>query len=84
MNFFDDTPCFFSSCRTRGTSLSIYKDSAATGETYSQQSDISQPWHTLGARAERNKENNAIPGKWKSFKVLIFLHIFLFVCPSHD
>ncbi|XP_057445191.1 mitotic spindle checkpoint protein BUBR1 [Lotus japonicus] len=55
--------------RTRGTSLSIYKDSAATGETYSQQSDISQPWHTLGARAERNKENNAIPGKWKSFKI---------------
>lgn len=26
-------------------------------------------WSTLGARTERNKENNAIPGKWKSYKV---------------
>ncbi|XAR64674.1 hypothetical protein NMG60_11008446 [Bertholletia excelsa] len=58
--------------KAQGTTLSIYKDSNA---------DISldyQPgmpktdtksWHNLGARAERNKENNAIPTKWTTNKV---------------
>lgn len=27
-------------------------------------------WHTLGVKAERNKENNAVPAKWTSYKVL--------------
>ncbi|KAM7252802.1 hypothetical protein ACFE04_025420 [Oxalis oulophora] len=26
-------------------------------------------WNTLGARAERNKENNSLPAKWTTFKV---------------
>jgi len=68
-----------SSCRTRATLFSIYKDSAATGETDPHQPDQSHSWRTLGARADRNKENNAIPGKWKSFKVLNFQH---FACIS--
>ncbi|ESW25120.1 hypothetical protein PHAVU_003G009000 [Phaseolus vulgaris] len=55
--------------RTRATPFSIYKDSAATGETDPHQPDQSHSWRTLGARADRNKENNAIPGKWKSFKI---------------
>jgi len=62
----------FSSCRTRAAPFSIYKDSAATGETDPHQPDQSHSWRTLGARVDRNKENNAIPGKWKSFKVLNF------------
>jgi len=60
------------SCRTRAAPLSIYKDSNANGETCPPQPDPSHSWLKLGGRAERNKENNAIPAKWKSFKVLIF------------
>ncbi|TKY69134.1 Mitotic spindle checkpoint protein BUBR1 [Spatholobus suberectus] len=55
--------------RTRAAPLSIYKDSVATGDTGPHQPDLSHSWHTLGARADRNKENNAIPGKWKSYKI---------------
>ncbi|RDY12948.1 Mitotic spindle checkpoint protein BUBR1, partial [Mucuna pruriens] len=55
--------------RTRAAQLSIYKDSAATGDTGPHQPELSHSWHTLGARADRNKENNAIPGKWKSYKI---------------
>ncbi|KAG4906206.1 hypothetical protein GLYMA_20G006600v4 [Glycine max] len=55
--------------RTRAAPLSIYKDSADTGDTDPHKPDPSHSWHTLGARADRNKENNAIPGKWKSYKV---------------
>ncbi|KFK31015.1 hypothetical protein AALP_AA6G057300 [Arabis alpina] len=48
----------------------IYKD--ADSDTTSE-SDKSKPefgsWLMLGGRAERNKENNSLPGKWKSFKV---------------
>lgn len=61
-----------SSCRIRAVPFSIYKDSAATGETDPRHPEQSHSWHTLGARADRNKENNPIPGRWKSFKVLIF------------
>ncbi|WJX16904.1 non-specific serine/threonine protein kinase [Trifolium repens] len=55
--------------RTRAAPLSIYKDSNASGETSPHQPDQSHSWLKLGARAERNKENNAIPAKWKSFKI---------------
>ncbi|XP_045833323.1 mitotic spindle checkpoint protein BUBR1 [Trifolium pratense] len=55
--------------RTRAAPLSIYKDSNASGETGPHQPDQSNSWLKLGARAERNKENNAIPAKWKSFKI---------------
>ncbi|PNX69539.1 mitotic checkpoint serine/threonine-protein kinase BUB1-like protein, partial [Trifolium pratense] len=55
--------------RTRAAPLSIYKDSNASGETSPHQPDQSNSWLKLGARAERNKENNAIPAKWKSFKI---------------
>ncbi|KAL5557646.1 hypothetical protein UlMin_033857 [Ulmus minor] len=55
----------------RGVALSIYKDSSAADSHH--QPDIlktdSNSWHTLGARAERNKENNAIPSKWTSYKI---------------
>jgi hypothetical protein len=27
------------------------------------------PWSTLGAREERNKENSAVPTKWTTYKV---------------
>ncbi|AES59939.1 putative mitotic spindle checkpoint protein Bub1/Mad3 [Medicago truncatula] len=55
--------------RTRAAPLSIYKDSNANAETCPPQPDPSHSWLKLGGRAERNKENNAIPAKWKSFKV---------------
>ncbi|KAL0770806.1 hypothetical protein Bca101_035957 [Brassica carinata] len=51
--------------------LSIYTDT--TSGNQQQESDKSRPeygsWLMLGGRAERNKENNALPGKWKTFKV---------------
>ncbi|CAH8389353.1 unnamed protein product [Eruca vesicaria subsp. sativa] len=47
--------------------LSIYAD------TNQQESEKPKPeygsWLMLGGRAERNKENNSLPGKWKTFKV---------------
>ncbi|WVZ12448.1 hypothetical protein V8G54_016978 [Vigna mungo] len=55
--------------RIRAVPFSIYKDSAASGEIDPRHPDQSHSWHTLGARADRNKENNPIPGRWKSFKV---------------
>lgn len=60
---------------SRGTSaatLNIYKDSSVDS-TLHQQQDMSKTdlnsWLTLGGKAERNKENNAIPTKWTSYKV---------------
>ncbi|KAK7308524.1 hypothetical protein VNO77_42135 [Canavalia gladiata] len=55
--------------RSRAAPLPIYKDSDATGDTGPHQPDLSHSWHTLGGRTDRNKENNAIPGKWKSYKI---------------
>ncbi|KAF8108836.1 hypothetical protein N665_0104s0150 [Sinapis alba] len=50
--------------------LAIYKDTASGDQT---ESDKTKPefgsWLMLGGRAERNKENNALPGKWAAFKV---------------
>ncbi|WZZ02983.1 hypothetical protein YC2023_088904 [Brassica napus] len=48
----------------------VYKDTTTGDQT---ESDKSKPefgsWLMLGGRAERNKENNALPGKWAAFKV---------------
>ncbi|KAF2594402.1 hypothetical protein F2Q70_00044641 [Brassica cretica] len=50
--------------------LAVYKDTTTGDQT---ESDKSKPefgsWLMLGGRAERNKENNALPGKWAAFKV---------------
>lgn len=59
------------SCRATGSTFSIFKDS--TNSSIGHHPEMSKadvkPWHSLGARAERNKENNAIPSKWTSNKV---------------
>ncbi|KAK4421853.1 Mitotic spindle checkpoint protein BUBR1 [Sesamum alatum] len=58
--------------RAPGTSFSIFKDNGS-GSLLGHQSEAPKldvkPWHSLGARAERNKENNAIPSKWTSNKI---------------
>ncbi|XP_033146323.1 mitotic spindle checkpoint protein BUBR1-like [Brassica rapa] len=50
--------------------LAVYKDTTSGDQT---ETDKSKPefgsWLMLGGRAERNKENNALPGKWAAFKV---------------
>ncbi|GMN34661.1 hypothetical protein TIFTF001_004822 [Ficus carica] len=59
--------------RAHAAPLSIYKDSSAVDTTSRHQPDMLKSdinsWHTLGSRAERNKENNAMPTKWKAYKV---------------
>ncbi|XP_052201150.1 mitotic spindle checkpoint protein BUBR1 [Diospyros lotus] len=58
--------------RAQGTPLTIYKDTTTAGSLVHQPKlslTDSKSWHSLGARAERNKENNAIPGKWTSNKI---------------
>ncbi|WOH03604.1 hypothetical protein DCAR_0623003 [Daucus carota subsp. sativus] len=63
--------------RAQGTSLSVYTD-ANSAASFGHQSELSKsevkPWHTLGPRAERNKENNAIPTKWTANKIPKFSH----------
>ncbi|KAF3619818.1 Mitotic spindle checkpoint protein BUBR1 [Capsicum annuum] len=57
--------------RAQGSLISIYKDSSA-GMSSTPQSEIPKlenTWHCLGARADRNKENQAIPSKWTSNKI---------------
>ncbi|XP_038994428.1 mitotic spindle checkpoint protein BUBR1-like isoform X1 [Hibiscus syriacus] len=57
--------------RIQRTPLSIYNDNnmdVMRGHP-SKPSTYSNSWHTLGGRAERNKENNAVPAKWTSYKV---------------
>ncbi|KAH6834702.1 BUB1-related budding uninhibited by benzymidazol [Perilla frutescens var. hirtella] len=58
--------------RATGSTFSIFKDSG-NSSVFGQQPEMSKvdmkPWHSLGARAERNKENNAIPSKWTSTKI---------------
>ncbi|KAH0874793.1 hypothetical protein HID58_072155, partial [Brassica napus] len=50
--------------------LAVYKDTTTGDQT---ESDKSKPEFgsglMLGGRAERNKENNVLPGKWAAFKV---------------
>ncbi|KAH0681511.1 hypothetical protein KY284_022596 [Solanum tuberosum] len=57
--------------RAQGSLFSIYKDGNAGMSTL--QSEIPKlentSWHCLGARADRNKENQAIPSKWTSNKI---------------
>ena len=52
----------------------MYKDTTTEDQT---ESDKSKPEFgsllMLGGRAERNKENNALPGKWAAFKVFLLL-----------
>lgn len=54
------------------TPLSVYNDTnidiMVRNQTNKSKEDLNS-WSTLGARTERNKENNAIPGKWKSYKI---------------
>ncbi|KAK3014335.1 hypothetical protein RJ639_008928 [Escallonia herrerae] len=54
------------------TPLAIYNDNNA-GITMGHELELSKSsvksWHVLGARAERNKENSAIPAKWTSNKI---------------
>lgn len=60
------------SCRAQRTPLSIYKDTnvdVMLGHQPGKSKTDLNPWSTLGARAERNKENNAIPSKWTTYKV---------------
>ncbi|KAL1338897.1 hypothetical protein HN51_033496 [Arachis hypogaea] len=66
---FRSDPSDSSNSRSGAAPLSVYKDSVGCDDSIPHQTDISNSWHTLGPRAERNKENNAIPGKWKSYKI---------------
>ncbi|XP_051118167.1 mitotic spindle checkpoint protein BUBR1 [Andrographis paniculata] len=58
--------------RAPGTNLSVFKDDSSTS-SFGHQPELAipdmKPWHSLGARAERNKENNSIPSKWTSTKI---------------
>ncbi|KAK4276429.1 hypothetical protein QN277_014584 [Acacia crassicarpa] len=59
--------------KTGEAAFTIYKDSTATDDDCPQQPDVSKrelhSLHPLGPRAERNKENNAIPGKWTAYQI---------------
>ncbi|KAJ4910396.1 Mitotic spindle checkpoint protein BUBR1 [Raphanus sativus] len=50
--------------------LAICKDTTSSDQA---EMDKSKPefgsWLMLGGRSERNKENNALPGKWVAFKL---------------
>ncbi|KAJ0240132.1 Mitotic spindle checkpoint protein BUBR1 [Hirschfeldia incana] len=50
--------------------LSIYSDNTPGNHPEPEKSKPEYgSWLMLGGRAERNKENNSLPGKWKTFKV---------------
>ncbi|KAJ0702060.1 putative mitotic spindle checkpoint protein Bub1/Mad3 [Helianthus annuus] len=53
----------------QGGSLKVFKETGKSSLHGSDSSLKPSTWHTLGARAERNKENNAIPSKWTSNKI---------------
>ncbi|EXB56250.1 hypothetical protein L484_024787 [Morus notabilis] len=59
--------------RGHAASFNIYKDAGVLDTTSHHQPDMLKmdvhSWHALGSRAERNKENNAMPTKWKAYKV---------------
>ncbi|XVF82377.1 hypothetical protein PTKIN_Ptkin16aG0041900 [Pterospermum kingtungense] len=56
--------------QVRRTPLSIYNDNTDVMRGHdSKPKTDSNSWHTLGGRAERNKENNAMPAKWASYKI---------------
>ncbi|KAK8647326.1 hypothetical protein V6N13_121070 [Hibiscus sabdariffa] len=57
--------------RVQRAPLSIYNDNnmdVMRGH-HTKPSTDSNSWHNLGGRAERNKENNAVPAKWTSYKI---------------
>lgn len=63
------TLCF---CRNHKAPFSVYKDTNVDimSSYHPDKSNADNSWHTLGAQAERNKENNARPSKWmSSYKV---------------
>ncbi|KAB2631967.1 mitotic spindle checkpoint protein BUBR1 [Pyrus ussuriensis x Pyrus communis] len=53
--------------------INIYKESNSVDVGSRYHPDVPKTdlnsWHTLGPRAERNKENNAIPTKWTTYKI---------------
>ncbi|KAF9683289.1 hypothetical protein SADUNF_Sadunf05G0197400 [Salix dunnii] len=59
--------------RTQKIPLSVFKDSANFDTMPGHQSGKSRtdlnPWSSLGAREERNKENSAMPTKWTTYKI---------------
>ncbi|WCJ44781.1 Mitotic spindle checkpoint protein BUBR1 [Euphorbia peplus] len=59
--------------RLQKAPLSILKDTTNTtpriGHLPGKPKADLNPWKSLGARAERNKENTAMPAKWTTFKV---------------
>uniref|UniRef100_A0A2N9IU95 BUB1 N-terminal domain-containing protein n=1 Tax=Fagus sylvatica TaxID=28930 RepID=A0A2N9IU95_FAGSY len=55
--------------RAHATPLAIYKDSSIVDHQPDTLKTDLNSWRTLGARAERNKENSAIPTKWTTYKV---------------
>lgn len=55
--------------RAHATPLAIYKDSSIVDHQPDTLKTDLNAWRTLGARAERNKENSAIPTKWTTYKV---------------
>ncbi|KAI9201769.1 hypothetical protein LWI28_028973 [Acer negundo] len=52
-----------------GNPLLVYKDTKVDVLSSHQPDKSKAAWNSLGTRAERNKENNAIPSKWTSYKV---------------
>ncbi|KAK1555963.1 hypothetical protein Q3G72_033908 [Acer saccharum] len=54
---------------TQRTPLLVYKDTKVDVLSSHQPDKSKAAWNNLGTRAERNKENNAIPSKWTSYKV---------------
>lgn len=59
--------------RTQKTPLSIFKDTtnidAMPGHQSVKAKPELNPWSTLGAREERDKENSALPTKWTTYKI---------------
>ncbi|KAI7743752.1 hypothetical protein M8C21_007766 [Ambrosia artemisiifolia] len=53
----------------QGGPLKVFKETGKSSLHSSEASLKPSTWHTLGARAERNKENNAIPSKWTTNKI---------------
>jgi len=68
-----------SSCRTRATPFSIYKDSIATSEIDPDKPNQSQSWRTLGARADRKKGKQYNSRQVKIFQGTIFSTFFLLI-----
>lgn len=68
--------------------MAICKDTTSSDQA---EMDKSKPefgsWLMLGGRSERNKENNALPGKWVAFKVFapaLFFVLLLLYSPKQN